>query len=37
MFDCVELFVALVRVYIFFSMKGELLYGLFDGLKGFMN
>ena len=37
LFDCVELFVTLVHVYIIFSMKGELLYGLFDGLKCFMN
>ena len=36
-FDCVELFVTLVHVNIYFSMKGELVYGLFDGLKGFLN
>ena len=34
----VELFVTLVHVYIkHFSIKCELLYGLFDGLKGFLN
>ena len=37
LFDCVELFVTLAHVYIFFSMKCELLYGMFDGLKGFLN
>ena len=34
--DCLELFVTLVHVYIC-SMKGELLYCLFDGFKGFLN
>ena len=37
LFDCVELFVTLVYFYTFFSMKGELSYGLFDDLKGFLN
>ena len=36
LFACAELFVTLVRLHIF-SMKGELLYGLFDGLKYFLN
>ena len=36
LFDCVELFVTQVHVYICF-MKGELLYSLFGGCKGFLN
>ena len=37
LFDCVELFVTLVHVYIFFPLKGELFYSLFDGLRVFLN